>query len=286
MAPRSIASATISFGLVSIPIKLYPATESSAEIHFHWLHESCGTRVQQQYYCPKHEKKVPRAELVKGYEIAKGRYVPFTKEELEALEEQATQAVEITEFLPIDAIDPIYFERPYHLAPGKGAQKAFAMLGKAMADTERAAIGRYAARGKQYLVVVRPYAKTLVMQQLHYAEEIRKPVDDSVSSRVSESELRLAKKLIDQISSDEFKPEGYKDEVRERVRAQIRRKVQGKEITTPTAAAGESGKVIDLMEALKASLGKSARGKASNGRSKPAKRASSRRRKSAKRSAA
>ncbi len=283
--PRAIASATISFGLVSIPVKLHPATEPAAEIHFHWLHEKCGTRVKQQYWCPKDEEVVPRKDLVRGYEFAKGKYVAFSAEELEALEAQATHAIEITEFLPISAIDPVFFERAYYLAPDKGGEKAFAMLGVAMAEAERAALGRYAARGKQYLVLLRPYQKTLVMQQLHYAAEIREPVDDSVGGKVNDAELRLAKQLIGQISAEKFEPEEYEDEVRERVRAQIRRKVQGKEITVPEGSP-ERGKVIDLMEALKASLGEG-KGKATSAaRRKPAKRVAHRRKKTAKRSSA
>jgi DNA end-binding protein Ku len=275
--PRAIASATISFGLVSIPVKLYPATEAAADIRFHWLHETCGTRVKQQYYCPKDEEVVARKDLVKGYEFAKGKYVAFSKQELEALEEQATQTIEITEFLPLHAIDPVFFERAYHLGPDKGGAKAFAMLGVAMDESERAALGHYAARGKQYLVLVRPYEKSLVMQQLHYADEIRSPVDHSVGTKVKDSELRLAKQLIGQISAEEFKPEAYEDEVRGRVRAQIRRKVHGKEITVPAGEAEKRGRVIDLMEALKASLRKPAKRAAQdarNSRKKASKRSS------------
>jgi DNA end-binding protein Ku len=284
MAARAISSATISFGLVSIPVKLYPATEAAADIHFHWLHESCGTRVKQQYYCPKDDEVVPRSELVRGFEFAKNRYVAFSEKELEALEEQATQTIEITEFLPIEKVDPVYFERAYHLGPDKGGQKAYAMLGKAMVDTERAAVGRYAARGKQYLVMLRPYEKSLVLQQLHYADEVRPAVDDSLGGKVKDAELKLAKQLIDQISSDRFRPEEYHDEVRERVREQIRRKVEGKEITTPQPETRE-GKVVDLMEALKASLSPHGR-RGGAGERKPAKRATRRggRKRAAKRS--
>jgi DNA end-binding protein Ku len=289
MAARAIASATISFGLVSIPVKLYSATEPAAEIHFHWLHQKCGTRVQQRYWCPKDEEIVPRSDLVRGYEFAKGRFVAFTKKELDALDEQATQAIEITEFLPIEAIDPIYYEHPYHLGPAKGGEHAYAMLGVAMKETGRAALGRYAARGKQYLVLLRPFEKSLVLQQLHYAEEIRPPVDRSVEGKVKEAELRMAKQLIGHIAAEEFHPEAYKDDVRDRIRAQIRRKVQGKEITVPEAERGDRGKVIDLMEALKASLGEVRRGKAeAAGARKPAKRVSRGRtpRKTAQRSSA
>jgi DNA end-binding protein Ku len=252
--PRAIASATVSFGLVSIPVNLYAATETGAEIRFHWLHKDCGARVKQQYYCPKHDEVVSRKDLVKGYEFAKNRYVTFTPEELQALDAESTQVIEITEFVPIEKIDPIYFEHPYHLGPGKGGQHAFAMLGKAMAQMDRAALGKYAARGKEYLVMVRPFADGLVMQQLHYADEIH-PAVAMNGGKVKESELKLAKQLIEQISSNEFKPDAYEDEVRERVREQIQRKVKGEAITAqPTEV--PKGKVVDLMEALKASLSK------------------------------
>src|SRR2546421_5950881 len=267
--PRAIASATISFGLVTIPVNIYPATEPRAEIRFHWLHKKCGTRLRQQYYCPKDDEVVSRKDMIKGYELAKGRYVTFTPEELKALEEQATQAIEVTEFLPIERVDPIYFERPYHLGPGKGGQRPFAVLGQAMAQSERAALGKYAARGKRYLVLLRPSADALVLHQLHYAEEIRPPVA-SLDGKVKDAELKLARQLIEQISTDRFKPEAYQDEVRERVRAQIKRKAQGKEITAAPAER-RKGEVVDLMEALKASLGPKERRRA--GERKPAKRA-------------
>ena len=283
--PRAIASATVSFGLVTIPVSLYAATESAAEIRFHWLHRKCGTRVKQQYYCPKDDEVVSRKDLVKGYEFAKGRYVAFTPEELEALEQQSTQAIDIREFVPIGAIDPVYFERAYHVGPGKGGKKALAMLGRAMAESERAALGQYAARGKQYLVCLRVFGDSLVLQQLHYPNEIR-PAVEAIDGKPNASELKLAKQLIDQISTEKFEPEKYEDEVRERVLAQIHRKVKGEEIEVPPAET-RKGEVIDLMKALKASL-------ASHGESaerKPTKRAGQRagggrRRRAAKRSSA
>jgi DNA end-binding protein Ku len=267
--PRAIASATVSFGLVTIPVNIYPATEPRAEIRFHWLHKKCGMRLRQQYYCPKDDEVVSRKDMIKGYEFAKGRYVTFTAEELEALEEQATQTIEVTEFLPIEKVDPIYFERPYHLGPGKGGQRAFALLGQAMVQSERAALGKYAARGKQYLVLLRPSRDALVLHQLHYAEEIRPPVA-SIDGKVKDAELKLARQLIEQITTDRFKPEGYEDEVRSRVRAQIKRKVEGEEITAAPAER-RKGEVVDLMEALKASLGAQAGRR--GGERKPAKRA-------------
>jgi DNA end-binding protein Ku len=251
--PRAIASATVSFGLVTIPVDIYPAIEPRADIHFHWVHAKCGTRLQQQYTCPKDDEVVSRKDMIKGYEISKGKYVTFTPQELKALEQEATQTIEVTEFLPIEKVDPIYFERPYHLGPGKGGQHAFALFGQVLAQSERAALGRYAARGKQYLVLLRPFDDALVMHQLHYADEIRRPVA-SFEGKVNEAERKLARQLVDQITAERFRPEQYEDEVRSRVLAQIKKKARGGEIEAPVEKPAK-GKVIDLMEALKASLG-------------------------------
>lgn len=250
--PRPIASATISFGLVTVPVNLYPATESRADVHFHWVHAKCGNRVKQQYYCPTDDEVVPRKDLVKGYEIGRGRSVTFTPQELEKLDAEATQTIDIEEFLPIEKVDPIFFAHAYHLAPGKGGARPFAILGKAMGDSGRAALGRYAARGKEYLVLLRPLENGLVLQQLHYADEVRPPVAEP-AGKTKPAELALAKQLIDKISVDRFSPDKYHDTVRERVRAQIKRKAEGEEITTPKPQ--QPRKVVDLMEALRASLG-------------------------------
>src|SRR5512138_976773 len=177
MAARSIASLTVSFGLVSIPVKLYSATEASRAISFNLLHKGCGSRLKQQYTCVKEEVPVAREDMVKGYEFAKDQYVMFTPEELKALEEVGTQTAEITEFVPIDSIDPVYFDKAYYLAPDKGGAKPYALLARALRDTKRCAVGRWAARGKQYIVMIRPVEDGemtgLVMQQLLYAGEVR-----------------------------------------------------------------------------------------------------------------
>ncbi len=177
MAARSIGSLSISFGLVSIPVKLYSATEASRAISFNLLHKACGSRVQQQYFCVKEDVPVAREDMAKGYEFAKDQYVMFTPEELKALEEAGTHAAEITEFVPIDAVDPIFFDKAYYLAPDKGGTKPYSLLAKALRETDRCAIGRWSARGKQYIVMIRPIADgngdALVMQQLLYAAEVR-----------------------------------------------------------------------------------------------------------------
>src|SRR3954466_15543893 len=253
---RPLATGTISFGLVSIPVKLFSATESSAAISFNMLHSKCGGRVKQQYICPREDNVVvPRDEMIKGYEFAKDRYVTFTPDELKTLEEKATQQIEIAEFVPSEKIDPVYFDKPYYLGPEKGADRAYRLLAEAMRRSGKTALARYAARGKQYLVQIRPLAEGgLVMQTLMYADEIRPFSEVGVEpAEVKEQELALAQQIIQQITTDEFKPEKYQDDVRHRIQEQIQRKVEGQEIQVDEPAAAPT-QIIDLMEALKASL--------------------------------
>ena len=232
MAARSIASLTVSFGLVSIPVKLYSATEPSRAISFNLLHKTCGSRLRQQYVCIKEDVVVPREEMAKGYEFAKDQYVMFTPEELKALEEVGTHTAEITEFVPITAIDPVYFDKAYYLAPDKGGAKPYALLVKALRETGRCAIGRWAARGKQYNVMIRPMEDGLVMQQLLYDAEVRSIKDIEIpKTDVKEGELKLAEQLIEQQATERFDPSAYKDEVRERIEAAVQKKIEGHEIT-------------------------------------------------------
>jgi DNA end-binding protein Ku len=260
---RPIAGATISFGLVSIPVRLYPATQSSAAISFNLLHKKDGSRLKQQYICPRDGEIVTRDEMVKGYEFAKDQYVTFTAEELKALEEKATQSIDIDSFVPLSAIDPIYFERPYYLGPEKGGDKAYRLLAEAMRESGRAALARYAARGKQYLVMLRPSpdGRALILQELLYADEVRPMSEVPLpEGEAREAELKLARQLIDQIATETFDPSKYHDEVRERIQADIERKVQGHDISE-SAPAPEPARIIDLMAALKASLGKAGNSK-------------------------
>ena len=258
MAARSIGSLTIAFGLVSIPVKLYSATEASKAISLNMLHKACGSRLKQQYLCLKEEIPVAREDIVKGYEFAKDQYVVFTPEELKALEEAGTHAADITEFVPIESVDPVYFDKAYYLAPDKGGAKPYALLSKALSESERCAVGRWAARGKQYIVMIRPVDGGLVMQQLLYADEVRSIKDIEIPpTEVKDAELKLAQQLIDQQASDTFDPAAYKDDVRARIEAAVQQKVDGQQITMaeePQAGA----QVIDLMEALRASLNKQA----------------------------
>src|SRR5881394_2825883 len=258
MAARSIASLTVSFGLVSIPVKLFSATEASRAISFNLLHKTCGSRLKQQYFCVKEEVPVSREDMAKGYEFQKDQYVMFSPEELKALEEAGTHMAEITEFVPIDSIDPVYFDKAYYLGPDKGGAKPYALLARALQDTKRCALGRWAARGKQYIVMIRPVDDGLVMQQLLYAAEVRSIKDiDIPKTEVRDAELKLAQQLIEQQAVDRFDPTAFKDDVRERIQAAIDKKVEGQEITLvePPVEAG-GAQVIDLMEALRASLEK------------------------------
>jgi DNA end-binding protein Ku len=273
MAMRALASATVSFGLVSIPVKLFSSAESAAANRFNQIHGKDGSRLKQQLICAKEGIAVPKEEIVKGYEFAKDQYVLFTDEELEALEERATHTIDIAEFVPAGQVDRIYLDKVYYLGPDKGGARAYRLLTEALKQTGRAAIARYAARGKQYLVMVRPMDSGLVMEQLHYADEIRSfsevPIDDA---QVKKDELKLAVQLIEQAVSQEFHPENYRDEVRERMLELIQRKVEGEDITvTPTEE--PEHKIIDLMEALKASIASGGKGQAAA--RKPAKRVAS-----------
>ena len=254
MPPRPLANATISFGLVTVPVKLFSASQPASGISFNMVHAKCGTRLKQQYWCPKDEEVVDRNDIVKGYEFSKGQYVLFNPDELKALDEVSKETIEITEFVPGDQVDPVYYEKAYYLGPDKGGDRAYRLLGEALRQTGMVALGKYAARGKQYLVMLRPRDEGIIMEQLHYADEIRPfsevPLGDG---KVKDAEVKLAIQLIEQTKSDAFRPEEYTDEVKERVQALIQRKVEGEEIVTAAEPEPEA-KIIDIMDALKASL--------------------------------
>ncbi|MEN8182365.1 MAG: Ku protein [Myxococcota bacterium] len=264
MAARAISTATISFGLVSIPVRLFTTGQSGSGVSFNMLHR-CGTRLKQQYVCPKDEQVVPRDEMVKGYEFARGQYVVFTNEEIKALEEEASRLIEITEFVPLAEVDPLFFERAYYLGPDKGGDKPYKLLARAMTETGRCALARYAARGKQYLVLLRPFEDGLLMQQLRYADEIRSFEEvERIDATLTDAELALAVQLIEQIASEEFHPESYQDAVKQRLTEVIAQKVEGSEVTFAPSEEPKA-QIIDLMEALKASLEPEPAGKAAAG---------------------
>jgi DNA end-binding protein Ku len=258
-ASRSIGSLTVSFGLVAIPVKLFTANQSSNAISFNLLHKTDGSRLKQQYICQKEGVVVERDDMVKGYEFAKDQYVRFAPEEIKALEEVGSHAVEISEFVPIESIDPVYYDKTYYLAPDQGAGKPYALLTEALKQAKRCGVGRWAARGKGYLVILRPIGAVLAMQQLHYAADVRLASEVEIPKpEVKPAELKLAQQLIDAQTAEKFDPDAYKDEVRGRIEAAIKKKVEeGQEITMVEPAPPGEGKVIDLMEALRASLERS-----------------------------
>ena len=254
MPARAIGTATISFGLVSVPVNLYSSSESKSSISFNMLHKKCGSRLKQHYTCTKDNEIVTRDETVKGYEFAKDQYVILSVEELKALEEKATGMIDVVEFVPLAQVDREYLEKVYYLGPDKGGDRAYRLLAAALKETGRAALGQYAARGQQHLVLLRPLNGLLVMEQLHYADEVRPTTEVTVpNGDVKPTELALAKQLIEQTANDTFEPHKYRDTVRERVLETIQRKIDGQDITADVATDG-GGKIIDLMEALKASL--------------------------------
>ena len=258
MAPHSLGSGTISFGLVSIPVKLYTAA-SSGNVSFNLLHAKCGNRIKQQTFCPVCNETVERNALVKGYEFQKDQYVRMSDEELKSLEGEASKVIDIAEFVPLSSVDPIYFEKTYYLGPDKGGEKPYRLLTDAMAKTDRVALATFVMRGKESLVLIRPAQDGLMLHTMYFADEVRDfgEIEKGKSVKLRDGELGLAERLIGELSHDEFKPEQYEDQYRSRVLDLVNSKVEGKEIT---AAAPETqrAQVIDLMDALKQSLSKRA----------------------------
>ena len=264
----SIRSGTITFGLVAIPVRVYVATHS-AQLTFHLLHQGCGlrigqeprtARIRQQLYCHQCTRVVERRELIKGYEVAKHRYVTFTAPELQALAAAANPAIEIHEFVPLARVDPLYFADGYYLGPDAGGEKAYYLLATAMRDAARVAVAQEVRHGKEHLVLIRPLAQGLVLHTLYYADEVR-PVDAIVTTGappLRDSERRLARRLIDQLSAEDFHPEAYADTYRGRVQEIVQQKVAGEDVTIVPAERVRAP-IIDLMAALTASLARRGR---------------------------
>ncbi len=273
MSVHVVGSATISFGLVSVPVKLYSSADSSSTIAFNWLNKNTGARVKQQYVDAQSGEKVDKADMIKGYEFSKGQYVTFTPDDLKALDQKATNSIDIEEFIPLDKVDRIFLAKAYFLGPDKGGARAYHLLSEALTETGRAALGQYSSRGKQYLVLVRPMNGVLVMEQLHYVTALRQAGEIPIEHvDLKDNELELAKQLIEQSSADDFSPEAYHDTVYDRVMEAIQGKVEGEDITAEPTEEPQA-KIIDLMAALKASLaeGKKATAKPKAEKSKEAK---------------
>ena len=254
MPARSIGSATVSFGLVSIPVRMYVATHSE-QPSFNLIHGVCKSRIKQQTWCPRCERVVERSELVKGREVAKDQYVLFTDEELKALEAAASQAIDIQEFVPLANVDPVYFQDTHYLGPDKGGDKAYQLLAEAMRDTGMVALAQHVSRGKERLVLIRPFADGLALHTLYYADEVRAfdEIERGPKATVKPAETNLARKLIEQLAADGFTPQQYHDHWRERLQEAVDQKIAGEEVAVPAVQPSQA-KVIDLMEALKQSL--------------------------------
>lgn len=253
MAPRPLASTTISFGLVSIPVRLYTAT-SAQGVRFNQLHDKCGGRLKQRLYCPVDDAYVERDEIVRGYEVSRNQYVRFTGEELNALEAERFQTLDLVEFVPANTVDFVYIEKSYYLGPDKGGDKAFHLLSRSMQRMERIAVGRHWWRGKVQLVLLRPYRKGLILHQVYHANEVRSydEVELGEARGFGDTEEQLASMLIEQLAQERFEPTKYRDEYAERVRTAAEEKVAGQELTI--APVQPAAQIVDLLEALKQSI--------------------------------
>jgi DNA end-binding protein Ku len=245
----------LSFGLVAIPVRIHTATKSE-NVSFHLLHKKCGSRVRNQHYCPVCNVVVEREDLVRGFQHAKDQYVPISEEELESLAAEANRSIDLKEFIPLASVDPVYFENTHYLGADKGGEKPYRLLADAMSKSGRVAIAELVSRGKEQLVLIRPYKKGLVLHTMYYANEVRDfgqvPKGDTVN--LSKQELELGVGLIDKLSAEEFHPENYKDEYRIRVLAMLDEKSKGKEVTIAAPPPERGGKVVNIMEALKRSM--------------------------------
>jgi DNA end-binding protein Ku len=253
--PRPIWTGSISFGLVNVPIKLVSAT-SPKDVRFHQLHSTDNSRIQQKRVCSADGEEVPFEEIVKGYEISAGRYVVIDPEELRAADPEATHTIDIEEFVDLDQIDPIFYERAYYLVPDKRAEKPYKLLAEAMAKTNKVGIATFVMRTKQYLCALRASEGALVLSTMLFADEVVPLAGleglNEAEVTLSDRELAMAEQLIDSLGAD-FEPEKYHDTYRERILDLIAMKAEGQEISAPAVTAAP-GAVVDLMAALEASL--------------------------------
>ena len=253
MALRPLRNATISFGLVNIPVRFYTATKSE-DIHFNLLHESCGSRVNRKWWCPQHEEMIESGDMIRGYPISKNKYVTFTDEEMDVLESDDNKALDITEFVDLDQIDPVFFEKAYFLGPAPGGGKTYTLLAAAMKKQNKVALARWISGGREHLVVLRPFENGLILHTMYYADEVRDfAAVEAEDAPVKEKELKLAEMLIDELSEENFDPLQYTDTYRQRLLEKIEAKSHGQVITAEEPEE-ERGEVVDIMEALRRSL--------------------------------
>jgi DNA end-binding protein Ku len=263
---HKLETAHISFGLVTIPVGIYSAIEEQ-DIHFNQLHAPCGSRIKQQRFCPVCNRNINYDELVKGYEIAKEQYVRISQEELDQLEASESEAMHILEFVPLSAVDPIYYENTYYLASEKLGEKAYLLLAQAMETMGRVALAKFVWRGKESLHVIRSMQGRLLLHRMHYHDEIRElEVRPRSEEKPGAAELKLANQLIESISSDTFDAKAYHDEYRQRVLDLIEQKSKGKSLQVSAKAAKPEVGVVDLMQRLKDSVAQSAQRKGARSR--------------------
>ncbi|HET7710703.1 MAG TPA: Ku protein, partial [Thermoanaerobaculia bacterium] len=225
------------------------------DIHFNMLHESCGTRVQRKWWCPQHEEIISSDEIIRGYAISKNKYVTFTDEEIDALETDDNRSLEITEFLDLNQIDPLFFEKAYFLGPAAGGGKTYKLLASAMKKQGKVALARWVAANREHLVIIRPFENGLILHTMYYADEVRDfGAVETEDAQVKDKEIKLAEMLIDELTEKKFNPLQYKDEYRERLLDRIRAKSKGQAIVVEEEEEEKGGEVIDIMEALRRSL--------------------------------
>lgn len=254
MALRPLRNATITFGLVNIPVRFYTATRSE-DVHFNMLHDSCGTRVSRRWWCTQCDRSLESSEMIRGYPLSKTQYVTFTDAELEALESDDNRALEITEFVGLEQIDPVFFEKAYYLGPASGGGKTYRLLAEAMRKQNKVAVARWVSGHREHLVVLRPFEGGLILHTMFYADEVRDfGAIEAEGGEVRDKEIALAEMLINELSEDAFDPLHHKDEYRERLLDRIRAKSEGQVIVSERRDERSSGEVIDIMEALRRSL--------------------------------
>jgi len=264
---RTLWKGAISFGLVNVPIKMYTATERK-DIRFNYLHSACKTPVQYKKFCPTCNLEVNQEEIVRGYEYEREKYVIIRDEDLESLPEQTTKTVDILDFVDLSEIDPVYFDKSYYLEPNPGGEKAYTLLKEAMRETEKIAVARVMIRSKSALACIRVFNDLLALETMFYPDEIRSAKSLSRGTKetaLHANEISMAKSLIENLSGA-FDPEKYTNEYRGKLMEVIQAKVAGEEVSVPTAP--ETGKVVDLMDALRASLQATATEKEKNGKKK------------------
>ncbi|HVE72353.1 MAG TPA: Ku protein [Thermoanaerobaculia bacterium] len=254
MALRPLRNATITFGLVSIPVRFYTATRSE-DIHFNMLHGSCGSRVNRKWWCPKHEEMIEQGEMIRGYAVAKNQYVTLTDDEVNVLESDGDRALEITEFVDLDQVDPVFFEKAYYLGPAPGGGKTYRLLAQAMKRQNKVAVARWISGHREHLVLLRPFDDGLILHTMYYADEVRDfSAIDVEGGEVRDKEITLAEMLIDELTEEKFDPLAYKDTYRERLMDKIQAKSEGEVIVSETPGQEKAAEVVDIMEALRRSL--------------------------------